>query len=125
MYIDFGISCPPNMLFSVPHKLKPMTFRQIQKCFPEFVQIFDGTARENTMIFYWKKNKDTLIYEFIDSESEEVAELMNVKIYEGKTEEELLEERPDNRQLTTTEINNFHEWISDLQQTFVDAENAK
>ena len=106
MYFSIRVKCTPSMKFSVPHKDKPMKFSTLAKEFPKFVELFDGQSIENTMAFYWKKDKNTGIYEFIDSDAEdEVAELMGVQLIDTTIDEE--EKPTENRQLTTEEIAEF------------------
>jgi hypothetical protein len=107
MFLEIGRPCKAAMKFDVPHKGEPMTFKQLAKEFPDFVKLFDGQAIENTMGFYWKRNKQSGVYEFIDADSEEeVAELMGVQLFEG--EEDDGEEKPQDA-LTQDEITFFKE----------------
>jgi hypothetical protein len=97
------------MKFDVPHKDSPMTFKELTKDFPNFVELFDGESIENTMGFYWKLNKHTSVYEFLDSESEEeVAELMGVKLCDDTVDDDE-EKIAEQRQLTEDEIREFKE----------------
>ena len=81
MFLAVGRLCNPKALFDVPHKAEPMSARRIQRKFPDFAALFDGKSVENTLGFYYKKNRLTDVYEFLDEEAEEeVAELMGVKI---------------------------------------------
>jgi hypothetical protein len=81
MYLAIKKYCPNDTLFYMPHKLEPMTAKKIIKRYPKFAEIFDGTSIENTLTFYYKKNKMSGEYEFIDEEAEEeVAELLGVKV---------------------------------------------
>lgn len=109
MYIEIRRKCKPNMKFDVPHKDSPMTFKELTKDFPNFVELFDGESIENTMGFYWKLNKHTSVYEFLDSESEEeVAELMGVKLCDDTVDDDE-EKIAEQRQLTEDEIREFKE----------------
>ena len=118
MYIDIGKKCPSNALVCVPHKEEPMTVKELSKEFPDFVKIFDGEAKENTMLFYWKWNKQEKVFEFIDSDAEdEVAELMNVNLLVASDTEETVE----TRQLSTDEIDTFKEQLYEIQQLLKDS----
>jgi hypothetical protein len=113
MYLEIGRPCKSGILFDVPHKAEPMTFKQLAKDFPNFVKVFDGQSVENTLCFYWKRNKQTNVYEFIDADSEEeVAGLMGVQFYEGGDDEEL----PKQEALTQDDIKFFKEELQFVNQ---------
>ncbi len=115
MYFEIGRPCKASMKFDVPHKPEPMTFKQMAKELPEFVKLFDGKATENTMSFYWKYNKQSGVFEFIDADSEdEVAELMGVQFYEGG--EDNGEEAPPQDALTEDDIKFFKEELHFVNQ---------
>ncbi len=81
MYLALKKYCPNDTLFYMPHRLDPITAKKIIKRYPAFAEIFDGSSIENTLTFYYKKNKVTCEYEFIDEDAEEeVAELLGVKV---------------------------------------------
>ena len=81
MYLDKKNKASPSDLFDVPHKLKPMSVKEIIKKFPEFAKTMDGTCEENTLLFYYKKNKETGVYEIQDDDAQEdIAELLGVKV---------------------------------------------
>ena len=112
-YLSVGRPAPPKAKFDVPHQPEPMRFSKIQAEFPEFVKIFDGEAEENTLLFYYKFNKERSVFEFKDVESEEeVAELMGVRIAEIEEEETDPEDRP----LTQEEIHTFREHMADIRK---------
>jgi hypothetical protein len=72
----------PGLLLTVPHRREPMSVRELEKAFPDFAKLFDGQSEENTILFYWKRNKDTKVYEFREADDEEeVAELMGVECF--------------------------------------------
>lgn len=88
MYLDIDIRCPTSALFDVPHQCAPIRFQTLCKEFPEFVKLFDGQSKENTLLFYWKWNKRYNVFEFIDAKAEEViATLMGVKYMEYNNED--------------------------------------
>lgn len=81
MYLDKNRKASFDLYFDVPHKLEPMSVKQLMKKFPEFVETMDGTCEENCLLFYYKKNKETGVYEFQDDDAEQdIADLLNVKI---------------------------------------------
>lgn len=91
MYLDKKTKASLDLYFDVPHKLEPMSVKQLMKKFPEFDKTMDGTCDENCLLFYYKKNKETGVYEFQDDDAEQdIAELLGVKVksFELKGEEE-------------------------------------
>jgi hypothetical protein len=108
MYLDKKTKASSTLLFDVPHKLEPMTIKQIMKKFPEFAKTMDGSCDENSLLFYYKKNKDTGCYEFQDDDAQEdIAELLGVKIksFELKDEEEVTVDALTNEQIETHKEN--------------------
>ncbi len=90
MYLDIDIRASSKAYLRVPHLQIPMTVAEIRKEFPAFAAEMDGSAKECTLRFFYKKDKETGIYEFVDEEAEEeVAELMHVEILEFNEEEEV------------------------------------
>jgi hypothetical protein len=62
----------------------------VRKAFPSFAAEMDGSSRECTLRFFYKKDKESGIYEFLDVDSEEeVAELLGVPVLEFAEEEEV------------------------------------
>lgn len=113
MFLTVGRPCNPKALFDVPHKSEPMSARRIHKKFPEFAALFDGKSTENTLMFYYKKNKITDVYEFLDEEAEEeVAELMGVKILIEPIVDEDTEEKES---LSPEQLTEFNEHIEDIR----------
>lgn len=81
------------MLFDVPHKRDPMTVKEIMKELPEFAKEMNGDGEENTLLFYYKKNKESEAphYVFQDEDAEaDVAEMMGVEIGMFAEEEEVV-----------------------------------
>jgi hypothetical protein len=116
MFLALRQKCPLGEFFDMPHRPEPMTAKQIIKKFPKFAQIFDGEGEENTLKFYYKKSKETGIYEFIDFDAEEeVADLMGVKIKEFtvKNEEDLDDE--EKRPLDSEDIEKFKSHMADIR----------
>ena len=113
MFLAVGRPCNPKALFDVPHKSEPMTARRIQKKFPDFAALFDGKSMENTLLFYYKKNKATDVYEFLDEEAEEeVAELMGVKIL---VEDIVDEDNEEKEGLSPEQLVEFKEHMEDIR----------
>lgn len=113
MFLNIGKVCKGKELFDVPHQIEPMSTKEIMKKFPSFAKIFDGQGKENTLLFYYKKNKITDVYEFIDEEAEEeVAELMDVKIKTFVMENE---DEIENKKLSDEQIQDFKSQLKDVQ----------
>lgn len=116
MYLAVRKPCPLATLFDVPHRSEPMTAYEIKKNFPAFAKEMDGGYEENTLSFFYKKNKETGVYEFKDEEAEEeVAELMGVELYDEEKEKKV-EELPENRVLTEEEKEAFREHLTDIRE---------
>jgi hypothetical protein len=115
MFLSVGHPCKPKALFDVPHKAEPMSAKRIARKFPAFAALFDGQSAENTLSFYYKKNKMTDVYEFIDVEAEEeVAELMGVRILA-----EIVEDEDEKAQtlvpLTDDQLAEFKDHMQDIR----------
>ena len=116
MYLDIKIKVKRAYRFNVPHKKEPMTAAEIEKEFPDFAKLFDGEAKENTLLFYYKLNKREGVFELLDEEAEEeVAELMGVELCTEAYEYEE-EAAPEARHLTTAEIEKFKEDIDQIKE---------
>lgn len=122
MYLSRKQICHPNTLFDVPHKPDPMSAKQIAKKFPEFAKEMNGAGEDQCLTYFWKANKETKVYEFIDQESEEeVAELFGVELYneeEAKKKEEE-EYKQKTRALTEDEIRTFKEELALAKEDLV------
>ena len=112
MYLAMGKYCPKATFFDVPHQEEPMSAKEILKLFPNFAKEMDGSAVENCLSFFYKKDKERNVYAFIDVESEEeVAELMGVELYdESKGEGPTI-----NSPLTDEQQKEFREHIQDIR----------
>ena len=87
-----------------------MTARDLKAKFPNFVAQFNGL---NTLDIFYKRDRETRIYEFRTIEAEEhVATLMNVKVYEGSADFD----EHEHRQLTEQELTKFKEDVTDIRQ---------
>ena len=81
VYLDIGMPCKGSWLFDVPHREEPMKMRRLLRKFPKLVLEFDGTAKECTLLWYYKYNKAEGVFEFRDSDAEdEFAELLGVDL---------------------------------------------
>lgn len=90
MYLSRGRIAAKGLLFDVPHKRDPITIKEIMKELPAFAKMMDGNGEENTLLFYYKKNKETSHYIFQDEDAEaDVAEMMGVEIGTFAEEEEV------------------------------------
>jgi hypothetical protein len=111
MYIDRKQKCKSDALFDVPHKNIPMTARRIIKKFPEFAKEMDGAGEERCLSYFWKRNKETKVYEFLDMEAEEeIAEWWGVELYDEEKEKQ--KEKAKKRALTEDEIRQFKEELA-------------
>lgn len=114
MYLKLRHPCPLTTMFYLPHKADPVTAKKIASRYPKFAKLFDGESEENTLSFYYKKNKETDVYEFIDQDAEEeVAELLGVKILEEivPNDDEVLE----NNKLTTDQLDEFKDHMQNIR----------
>jgi diphthamide synthase (EF-2-diphthine--ammonia ligase) len=67
-----------------------MTIKEIEKEYPQFAKEMNGCSVECTLRFFYKKDKESGIYEFIDVDcEEEVAELLGVPVMEFAEDEEV------------------------------------
>ncbi len=92
-----------------------MTAKRIAAKFPTFAALFDGAGPENTLTFYYKKNKATDVFEFIDVEAEEeVAELMGVRVLSELVEDE--DEKANTlKPLSSEQLTEFKEHMQDIR----------
>lgn len=123
MYLNRKDKCAPTALFDVPHKSEPMTAAKIEKKFPEFAREMDGGGEERCLLYFWKRNKETKVYEFIDEEAEdEVAELLGVKVFNEEEEKEKAKQKylEETRALTEEEIRQFKEDLAHASQQMKD-----
>jgi hypothetical protein len=116
MFLDTKTECPKSLKMWLPHLEEPMSARKVEKKYPEFAGLFDGKAQENTLLFYYKINKEEQCLDFIDEDAEEeVAELLGVTITEIQLEDEE-DAKPISRSLSQEEINEFRNHINDIRQ---------
>ena len=122
MYLEKKKRCPLTTLFDMPHLPEPMSAYQIAKQFPAFAKEMDGSSTENCLLYFYKSNKERKVYEFQDADmEEEMAEMLNVKIYDEAGKEEPPHE---SRPLTEEEHQLFREHIADIQEKIQELEQA-
>jgi hypothetical protein len=110
IYIDIGVECPSNLNIWLPHLEEPMKAEKIAIAYPELAAIFDGTAKENTLLFYYCLNETEACLDFIDNDAEEeVAELIGVSITE-------VDIKDDGEELTKEDIDMFRDHINDIRE---------
>ena len=115
MYIDIGVECPSAIKIWLPHLEEPMKAKKVITEFPEFAAMFDGSGKENTLLFYYRVNKEEYCLDFIDEDAEEeVAELMGVTITEIDIKDD--EEPVAKDGLTKEDIDMFRAHINDIRQ---------
>ena len=136
MYLNRKTKCPPTALFDVPHKPEPVTAKYLEKKFPEFAQEMDGGGEERCLLYFWVRNKETKVYEFIDADAEEeIREILGVKLYDEAREKEKAKQKylQETRALTEEEIRSFKEelalvsqqlkeWTNNTTKTSLDAQ---
>jgi len=114
MYLKVRQVCPLDTLFDLPHKDMPYTAKKIAMRYPKFAKIFDGVSEENTLCFYYKKNKERDVYEFIDIDAEEeVADLLGVKIVESMAVND--DEPVSTTKLTAEQLDEFKSHMQDIK----------
>ena len=114
MYLKIRHVCPLDTLFDLPHKDMPYTAKKIAMRYPKFAKIFDGVSEENTLCFYYKKNKERDVYEFIDIDAEEeVADLLGVKITESIVVND--DEPLSTTKLTPEQLDEFKSHMQDIK----------
>ena len=127
MYLRRKEKCPPNALFDVPHKGEPMTASRIQRKFPEFAKEMDGCGEERCLLYFWVRNKETKVYEFIDEDAEEeIAEILGVRIYDEAREKEKAKQKylQETRALTEQEIKDFKEELAYVREQIKEFNNT-
>ncbi len=116
MYLDTGIECPDTICIWLPHLEEPMKAKRVVTEYPEFAAIFDGSAKENTLLFYYCVNKEEYSLDFIDEDAEEeVAELLGVTITEVEIEDDDNGDQIATDGLTKEDIDAFKDHINDIR----------
>ena len=124
MYIDVNMECPKFVKIYMPHLEEPIYISRVIKKYVKFAKIFDGKARENTLSYYYKFNKNEGVLEFIDEEMEsEVAELLGVGIIEKEIIDEDLEmeKAAEKNKLTEEQVAAFKEQLSEVRWSIKNA----
>lgn len=127
MYLNRKEKCNRKALFDVPHKANPVTAAYIEKKFPNFAKEMNGAGEDCCLLYFWKRNKETKVYEFIDEEAEqEIAELLGVKIYNEEAEQEKARQTyiQETRALTQEEIRDFKEELAFVSQQIKEFNNT-
>ena len=116
MYFDKKTLCKFHILFDVPHKTNPMSAKEIARKFPAFAKEMNGSTYENTLLYFYKYNKERKVYEIQDPDlEEELAELLGVKILDETFEDEEIPSY-EARALTQEEHQIFREHIADIRE---------
>jgi hypothetical protein len=127
MYLNRKTKCPPTALFDVPHKAEPVTAKYLEKKFPDFAKEMDGGGEERCLLYFWVRNKETKVYEFLDAEAEEeIREILGVKLYDEAREKEKAKQKylQETRALTEEEIRTFKEELAFVSQQMKDFNNT-
>jgi hypothetical protein len=124
MYIDVNLECPKFIKICMPHLEEPIYISRVIKKYVKFAKIFDGKARENTLSYYYKINKNDGVLEFIDEDTEnEVADLLGVGILEKEIIDEdlVMEEAAEKNKLTEEQVAAFKEQLSEVRWSIKNA----
>lgn len=127
MYLTRKEKCPPTALFDVPHKPDPVTAKYLEKKFPDFAKEMDGAGEERCMLYFWKRNKETKVYEFLDAEAEEeIAEILGVPLYDEEKQKEKARQEylQETRALTEQEIKDFKDELDYLREKLKEFNNT-
>lgn len=128
MYLAPKKLCSGSAMFDVPHQAEPMSARDIIKQFPTFAKEMDGTYDANSLSHFYKRNKTTQVYEFLDEEAEdEVAELMGVELYDEAAAAAAAAAEEAQRQVEAlSDEAQFREHIADIREKLaaVDQDNT-
>jgi hypothetical protein len=119
MYIDVNIKCPDCIKISMPHLEEPIYISRVIKKYVTFAKLFDGKARENTLLYYYKLNKSDSTLEFIDEDMEqEVADLLGVTLIEKEyvDEEQQMMEYAAKNKLTPEQITAFKQQLDEVRR---------
>jgi hypothetical protein len=117
MCLSLGQKAKTSLKLQMPHQKKPMRVSQIEKSYPEFAKQLDGALSDSTIEYFWKRDKSTGIYKFVDDDAkEEVAEMMGVECADYSSEDEEKDDPSTRRQLTDAEIQDFREYLADAHE---------
>ena len=112
LYLDIDVKCPQTMKVRLPHLAEPIN---VTEAVPEFALIFDGASKENTLLFYYKINKEEDCLDFIDDDAEEeVAELLGVTITELDIDDN--DSPIADGELTQEDTNMFRNYLSTVRE---------
>ena len=127
MYLTRKEKCPSKALFDVPHKPDPVPASYIQKRFPDFAAEMDGCGEERCLLYFWVRNKETKVYEFIDEDAEEeVREMLGVKLYDEAKEKEKARQKylEETRALTEQEIKDLKQELAYVREQIKEFNNT-
>ena len=119
MYLNPRTKAGKRDYFRVPHQELPMTAAEIRKQFRSFAEEMDGRSADACLDFFYKRDKDTGIYEFIDADAEEeIAEILGVKIIEVREDDngEVEGEGEEGKELNATQLSMHHENIRMIRE---------
>lgn len=117
MYLTMKEKAKASLKLRMPHQATPLTVKKIERKFPEFAKQVDGKMSDSVIGYWWKFDKKTGVYEFVDKDAkEEVAELMEVECVDYKLPDSDDDEPAENRALSSEEIQNFRDYIADCKE---------
>jgi hypothetical protein len=119
MYLNTKEKAKASLKLRLPHQPNPLSVKKVEAKFPEFAKQVDGKLADSVITFWWKLDKYTGVYEFVDDDAkEEVAELMGVENVEYEIPDPL-DEKDDpasRRQLSEQEIQDFRDYLADCKE---------
>ena len=124
MYVDVDVQCPKYVKIYMPHLEEPIYISRVIKKYVKFASLFDGKAKENTLSYYYKFNKNESVLEFIDEEMEsEVAKLLGVSIIEKEIidEDVAMEEAAKKNTLTADQVAAFKNQLDEVRWSIKNA----
>jgi len=120
MYLDVNMRCPKCIKLYLPHLDEPVYISRVMKKYVKFAKLFDGKAKENTLSYYYRFNKDESVLEFIDEDMEtEVADLLGVKLTNTEVvdEESMLAENAAKNKLTDEQVHDFKRQLVEMRDS--------
>jgi hypothetical protein len=120
MYLDIDMKCPKCVKVYMPHLDEPIYISRVMKKYVKFAKIFDGKAKENTLSYYYKFNRNESVLEFIDEEMEtEVADLLGVQLTSTQVvdEEAAMEEASAKNRLTDEQVHDFKKQLEEMRES--------
>lgn len=102
IYLQVGVPAPENLKLCVPFHNKPWSVRRLAKKFPSLKTDLDGSAKECTLLWFYKVEGGMLVFKDTDQE-EELADLMGVTFDTFNDLEESLESSSGSQKAMTSE----------------------